>query len=626
MSGDPLSLYDYRPGDGDNLILQKILRAAAALPAAIAAAGIPEAPIDGQPYARMNAGWVVAAGGVSVIAGVVDVHADLPVTVGSPVVNSAYLVRDSSGTWLPFYDSRKPGGIWIRQFNLGNLDDWVYAGELQATQNAANFTVYDPTAPTKEMGFNPASVTAGARRILTPLDKNYTIEETGHKAKHENGGSDEISVAGLSGVLADPQPPIIGALATQAVAGNDARLADARTPTAHKTSHENGGTDEISVAGLSGVLADPQPPIIGAGGTQAVAGNDARLTDERVPTAAGLTSKFSTNKGTLVDGDKVAILDSEAADAPKHGLWSLVKSTLKAYFDTIYQAAGSYLTSGGALGTPLSGTLTNCTGLPVAGAVMATARILGRTTAGSGAVEEITVGSGLSLSAGSLTATGGGGTDIFDFTQLDAVATFGGSTLACNVPYRASAVGSGTLTTYAGSDFPAAEIRTGTTSGWGHYVAFWASSGTSNTFDLDETHTWTMMFHIRTGADIGNYRLLVGAVGTAGAAVPVAGIGVRFDTDASDTNFRLAAWDASTPTLGSDNLGAVAINTVYAIKIWCTGDGTVRATVNGGTQSTLTTGFTATRVTPLFQLINSTTADKRMQCARFAFHVEGLSP
>jgi len=57
-------------------------------------------------------------------------------------------------------------------------------------------------------------------------------------------------------------------------------------PAAHHTSHENGGADEISVAGLSGVLADPQPPIIGAGAAQAVAGNDARLTDSRAPSGA----------------------------------------------------------------------------------------------------------------------------------------------------------------------------------------------------------------------------------------------------------------------------------------------------------------------------------------------------
>jgi hypothetical protein len=40
---------------------------------------------------------------------------------------------------------------------------------------------------------------------------------------------------------------------------------------------------------------------------------------------------------------------------------------------------------------------------------MSTGKLLGRSTAGSGAIEEITIGSGLSLSAGTLSATGGGG-------------------------------------------------------------------------------------------------------------------------------------------------------------------------------------------------------------------------
>lgn len=44
--------------------------------------------------------------------------------------------------------------------------------------------------------------------------------------------------------------------------------------------------------------------------------------------------------------------------------------------------------------------------LTASGLTMSTARLLGRTTASSGAVEEITVGSGLSLSAGALAATG----------------------------------------------------------------------------------------------------------------------------------------------------------------------------------------------------------------------------
>jgi hypothetical protein len=40
---------------------------------------------------------------------------------------------------------------------------------------------------------------------------------------------------------------------------------------------------------------------------------------------------------------------------------------------------------------------------------MSTGRLLGRSTAATGAAEEIAIGTGLSLSAGTLTATGGGG-------------------------------------------------------------------------------------------------------------------------------------------------------------------------------------------------------------------------
>lgn len=60
------------------------------------------------------------------------------------------------------------------------------------------------------------------------------------------------------------------------------------------------------------------------------------LTNERVPTEAGLTSKFGTNKATIVDGDKVTILDSAASDAPKHVLWSLIVSTLTTAFNSLY--------------------------------------------------------------------------------------------------------------------------------------------------------------------------------------------------------------------------------------------------------------------------------------------------
>jgi hypothetical protein len=51
------------------------------------------------------------------------------------------------------------------------------------------------------------------------------------------------------------------------------------------------------------------------------------------------------------------------------------------------------------------------------GLTMSTARLLGRTTAATGAIEEISIGSGLTMSAGSLSATGGGTVTQFNFTN-----------------------------------------------------------------------------------------------------------------------------------------------------------------------------------------------------------------
>jgi hypothetical protein len=102
-------------------------------------------------------------------------------------------------------------------------------------------------------------------------DARYAL--LAHKARHENGGADEVSVAGLSGELADDQPAkahdLGGARHNADTLANlnnkvsDATLddnGDPRDPNAHNTTHQNGGADEINVGGLSGELADNQPP------------------------------------------------------------------------------------------------------------------------------------------------------------------------------------------------------------------------------------------------------------------------------------------------------------------------------------------------------------------------------
>jgi hypothetical protein len=63
-----------------------------------------------------------------------------------------------------------------------------------------------------------------------------------HASTHENGGADELNVAGLSGTLADPQ-----------------------TPSSHAASHQHGGADEIATA----TPAANAIPKAGAGGTLA---------------------------------------------------------------------------------------------------------------------------------------------------------------------------------------------------------------------------------------------------------------------------------------------------------------------------------------------------------------------
>jgi hypothetical protein len=76
------------------------------------------------------------------------------------------------------------------------------------------------------------------------------------------------------------------------------------------------------------------------------------------------------------------------------------------------------------VGAAASGSITS------SGLTQATARILGRTTASTGAVEEITIGSGLSMSAGELSATGSGVTAVG--TTLADILSVSGSDLVAD--------------------------------------------------------------------------------------------------------------------------------------------------------------------------------------------------
>jgi hypothetical protein len=116
----------------------------------------------------------------------------------------------------------------------------------------------------------------------------------------------DITVAGAAliaaATAADQRETIgvaYGTTGTTVCVGNDSRLSDARTPVAHKTSHEPGGADALAIdsAAATGSLRT-----LGTSATSACAGNDSRLSDARTPVAHNQAWTTITAPPTTISG------------------------------------------------------------------------------------------------------------------------------------------------------------------------------------------------------------------------------------------------------------------------------------------------------------------------------------
>jgi hypothetical protein len=210
---------------------------------------------------------------------------------------------------------------------------------------------------------------------------------------------------------------------------NTDQVTDARTPTSH--THGNitnagaiGTTANLPLkTGTNGVIEG------GSFGTAAGSfceGNDARLSDDRDPNAhaashaaAGSDPVFDQDLNTtdsvqfesLTIGSQIIASGSADFSGLANILLPPVVSPLAIYeggsfYEGRFRAEPDSLTANQTYDLPdASGTLALQGPITTSGLTQATARILGRTTESTGAIEEIQIGSGLSLSAGELSAT-----------------------------------------------------------------------------------------------------------------------------------------------------------------------------------------------------------------------------
>jgi hypothetical protein len=205
-------------------------------------------------------------------------------------------------------------------------------------------------------------------------------------------------------------------------AGDDARLSDARTPSstlAHKASHATGGTDALAPSDIGAQYAFVISSANLTGNTTLASGRTRKIfLNNYSSPAAKITVTLPTTSNEngdilVLEGSTLAD-DIDIKDSPTGSVVATLSTSGQTFrfiyvgswdIDRVYNHASQHASAGvdplapSDIGAAASGSITS------SGLTQSTARILGRTSASTGAVEEIQIGSGLSLSAGELSST-----------------------------------------------------------------------------------------------------------------------------------------------------------------------------------------------------------------------------
>lgn len=208
-----------------------------------------------------------------------------PAAIGAVATTGAETVAGvktfSSVPVIGIYDGSNPSLIFGNDVNNVRYGVGAFGGALKAYADGSfSFNTGAPGAFTEQMTISNAGTgTLGGQAIVKTNDARLTDSRTptAHATSHNSGGSDVLAIdaAAATGSLRT-----LGTGAAQAAAGNDSRLSDARTPTTHASTHNAGGADVMAIDAVAGTGS---LRTLGSTSTSAAAGNDSRLSDSRTP-------------------------------------------------------------------------------------------------------------------------------------------------------------------------------------------------------------------------------------------------------------------------------------------------------------------------------------------------------